>query len=357
MATFNGRIAEPGIQVPDGTLKTRIGSLSQHDVAILPDAPGFGSKIAEGWASSGASLAGLKIKCFEDELLYHRLWLTPSVIEIPLILAAVATKLRFWNAYLDRPVVLSDMNATGDATGVSMTDPLLPINIPTNGFRELEITVTTQGATSLDVLFDLIHNADPQIVTIHVSGLRAMYLPIYHNWASDYQITYALSTVVSSTRRLHEQRKPIHSRVRREVSLEALSFDSARLQNILQMSANRVFMVPFETEPMHPVGTGSILNLATLPITETLTQYFNLARATHAVIRHFPTGGGFLAPIASYAANSLTFDSPITEDWKASDVCIYPVMPGTMTAFASTLITNRVGTAPLTCLEYFINGQ
>jgi hypothetical protein len=303
------------------------------------------------------SYAANHLRTFADEFLFHRIWIWPKTFHIPLILDTVENEFIIWNAHRNHSVTLSGFDIDGDATGVHVPNPLLPLTLTWDQDVVFTLIVSPNGAVQLDTTFHFVHNGPPQDVQLRVAGLRALCLPLYHNWQHEYGITYSLDSTVASTLRLHEQRKSMQTRVRREISASPLFFDGSIMSNMLQVAANQLWIAPIETEPMHLAITGSIEGLQSLTMQEDLSKYFNLSLSTHLMIRNLDDDTDFfLGEITNIAGNTITFRNELAVDYHANRVCCYPVMLSTIAPYSIEALTSWVHESDIVLTEFIVHG-
>jgi hypothetical protein len=112
----------------------------------------------------------------------------------------------------------------------------------------------------------------PPVSDIPLSSNNVLaFLP---NWAQAVQVQYLFETVIGQTRRFIEQRKAALPRPRRTLSfLVQESKETTRVEMFLREKHSDFFYVPVYSEPLVPVGAGSMVGLSTVTVPSTVNLY------------------------------------------------------------------------------------
>lgn len=307
------------------------------------------------WLAAGYVSQGIKARNFEDECLWHRIWMSLREVDMKILMADSAIQTVLWNAHR-RTVTIESKTTEGNAQGTSLATPLLPQTLAIGQEKTFTFNILVRGPMDLNVKYHLEHDGPPQALIISFKGLRAIFFDVYHDWAMPYQITLSMPTSIATTRRLHEQRKPLQNAVRRQIDVDIVTFVGDKASNLLHAVGNRAFVVPIETEPISLTNSGSLLDLTTLNVAENLNDYSHLQRGLYIVARNLATGATVLCEKTTQTANTIVLREGFPSAWNAGDVVIYPTMPCTIKGFDTKAITNRSRMFGLTFNEYIPSG-
>ena len=302
-------------------------------------------------ASVKTDRPGTNPKDFGEEFIYERTWITPNLEAFGMLLSEQIRTINFWNAYKDRSVILSAITGYLDCTGTSIHDVDLPDTYTPTAEGSYVLTVTINGSSTLDCYY-LFVNDSPHINNrLDITGTRILFLPFRHNWERTYRIKYNAETVISTTTKLCEQRRPLFATLRREIAASDLFASGIKIKNYLKAYLNHIIALPIVTEAMTINLSGALTGLTTLPINETISDFWNLAHSDHVALWNTATEETEICELDSYTT-SLVLHQPILNTWNAAHVVIYPIMISVLTNNRIDSITDQVDEISITAKEF-----
>lgn len=186
-------------------------------------------------------LSGVRMGSFTDWF-YHRIHVTPSVLDLGNVTANTSGSVEIWNAYLvDKSI--SATTFTNDY-GVTVTGQEAPYTLTPLSFRTYEVTVFQDGPATIQLSLGWIVSGVS--VGFELSAVRIVPFFYSPNWREGVTESLEWRTSISQSRSGQEQRQRIRSKPRRAWSYSiqihgdrarAVFFDVTGFQN-------RVFGVP-----------------------------------------------------------------------------------------------------------------
>ena len=239
------------------------------------------------------------------------------------IMADQVIQFFIWNTYL------TDKSCTEitetDTTGLSLDGPTPTFTIHPLKDAKYDLTITMVGPPQINAWYEWDFGESYE-QAINITGARIRLLPIKHNWSDPLRISYSFSTIISTTKKLYEQRKPLFPEARREVALSEISTDPI-LRNLLMAFGNYYFGLPVITEPLTPTAGQGLLNtLSSIHVDETLTNYFNMQLATRIVVWNDTTNETETLQISSIDASNIYLAYPSLKTWNLNNCTIYPAL-------------------------------
>jgi len=294
---------------------------------------------------------GNKSKDFGEEFIYERTWITPVEETFGILLATQVRTINFWNAYTDRSVILSAITGYLDCTGTSIYDANLPDTYTPTAEGSYILTVTINGPPTLGCYYLFVNDSPGVDNRLDITGTRILFLPFRHNWEGTYKIKYNAETVISTTTKFCEQRHPLFATLRREIAASDLFASGIKIKNYLKAYLNYMVALPIVTEPMTINLSGVLTGLTTLPINETISDFWNLAHSDFVALWNMVTEETEIYELDSYTT-SLVLLQPIINTWNAADVVIYPIMISILTNHSINSITDQVDKISITAKEF-----
>lgn len=286
---------------------------------------------------------------FGDEFIYGRTWITPVIEAFGVMLATHIETISFWNAYKDRSVMLNAITGYLDCTGTLIDDSTLPDTFTPTAEGIYTLVVTMIGSATLDCYYLFVHDAPNDDNRLDITGTRILCLPFYHNWGKTYRIKYEAETIISVTKKLYEQRRPLYPSLRREISASDTFASSIKIKNYLKTYMNHIVALPLVAEPMTINLTGPLTGLTSLPINETISDFWNLAHTDYVVLVNTATGETEVCALLGYTTSLEV--AALLNSWNAEDVIIYPIIFCVLTNHNISEITDLVAEISITAKE------
>jgi len=288
---------------------------------------------------------------FGDEFIYDRTWIIADRMDYGSLLATQVDTVSFWNAYKNLSVTLNAITGYLDNTGTAFNTITLPASLAPTEEKTYTLTTTLEGAAVLDCYY-LFDNDSPGVDNrFEITATRILFLPFNHDWNENYIIKYAAETIISTTPKLFEQRRPLFSTLNREIKTSDVLPNSIKTKNYIKKYNNRVITIPIVIEAMSVNLTGSILGLTTLPINEEISNFWHLAHSGFVVIWNTVTNKNEVCKLNSYTT-SLVLDKEILSDWDVDDIVIYPIMFAILTNTNVQSITDKTDKIEIVAREF-----
>lgn len=254
-----------------------------------------------------------------------------------------------WNTYLS-DITCTDIEET-DTTGLTLDGPTPSFTIHPLKSASYELTISMIGPSQIDAWYEW-NFGESYTPAINIIGSRIKLLPIKHNWANTMKIGYSLNTIISTTKKLYEQRKPVYPDARREITVSELHI-TPTIRNLLSSLANFYFGIPVITEPITPTAGQAALNtLMTINVDETLANYYNMQKADRIVIWNDSTDETEVLQVASLGATSINLLYPSLKTWNLNNCTIYPMVMCIVNEVGMSNITDGVYETQLRVTEF-----
>lgn len=175
------------------------------------------------------------------------------------------------------------------------------------------------------------------------------------NWSTEPKIEYGFLTVISTSRTMKEQRKSLHSVMRRTIAYTIdVDTDAGRILNSLQLGDAIPHYVPVVTEALLPIGTGNLNGSSNIVVND-FSSYFNLRTLTSKVMLINLDGSEVseIATISSLESPVIYLAANIAGTFPIATTVVYPVMYGICTNKKFSDITDRVVSIGVEFMEYF----
>jgi len=178
------------------------------------------------------------------------------------------------------------------------------------------------------------------------------------NWGESIELKYNFVTAIASTRKLVEQRKSLLGTVKRQIRAFIVGYarEHARIEHYLKSVQASQIYVPIYTEPIRPLGNGSIQGVNSISVDD-VSKYYNLRNLTNyvAVIdeRDDPITPE-IHPLASASENYISIGgSGIYRNFLRQVTTFYPLMLSMLTSKSFTDHADDKTVCELTFTEYF----
>jgi len=162
-------------------------------------------------------LSGTRMESFTDRF-YHRIHITPPVLNLGNVTANTSATVEIWNAYFEDKVVMSS-NFSNDS-GVEVTGEAAPYTLTPLSYRSYDITVLQDGPATVSLSLGWIVSGVS--VGFELSAVRIV--PFFYppNWNRGIEETLEWRTSVGSSFNGEEQRQRIRTYPRRSWSYSIL---------------------------------------------------------------------------------------------------------------------------------------
>jgi len=324
MAIHTGVEIERAPNAGDGLPVEMARGYTEEITAETDKFEGIASFLTRSPVSTGTTKQAVATHNYGTEQIYERLWFKPIIINAGFIVDDIVYNISIWNAYqaTDKEITaIVPINATGTTLETGAIPETLTPTEETIHF----LTVLQSGPVDQATIY--LYLVSGQGFLILVSGTRVQPFPFDIQWATDVKLTYKMETVIDTTKRLIEQRRPMLPRFYRDESFDffAQETEAQKLTNVLSFAHNKVIGVPVYAEGM--TTTTDIQGAATLDIIEDIGDYFNLQSLTENIILlDYASGIATIKVLSSIGGGSLTFTSEITEAFDKATTLIFPVM-------------------------------
>ena len=292
---------------------------------------------------------------YGKEMMFERIWIKPTLINPSFISEDIAYDIYTWNAWLDRSVEWTAESVTGELEGVAYVRD--PLTITIAAFVEItyEMVLYEQGPAVQDTTYT--ETIDGDDYTIDIDSIRVIGFDPEPDWASRVRLSYEFETAMFANERLHEQRRPMRTRVRRGLRATYLTTDveAQKLRNMLMYGHDKTFACPIYAEKLDVVtctqGTSSIV------FSSSTTDKWNLnTQCDRVILVDHENGQNEIKTIDSIAANSIVTSSDIQRAFVPASTLCYPIFIGTLKTAQERYHSNSVLETILTFEEYFGGG-
>jgi len=233
-----------------------------------------------------------------------------------------------WNTYGSSKNCAS-LTQTG-VTGITLSEPYAPFHIHPFKAIEYQIVIDVIGPVSIDATFDW--DFDEAYDTImKIIGTRLKVLPIKHNWENEMKVSLSHDTVISTSLKLHEQRRALYPRARREISIAEL-LTTHKEKNLYLAIGNTAIGIPIITDSLTPVpGQGNLNEVASIALQESLNDYYHINHCDFALAWNDVLDEVEAIQIESIMDNVIALSYPSTRTWDLNNCTIYPMIIGIIT--------------------------
>lgn len=162
------------------------------------------------------------------------------------------------------------------------------------------------------------------------------------DWNYPPEISYALQSVVQSTPRFVEQRRPLISAPVRSVKYDfSLSNEAAqRLINVLIYGSSKFLCVPVFSEPM--LANSIVQGASSITITEDVDYMWNIQNCDYAVIIDFVNNLSEMLYVASASDTTIALSQAISGSFTASNCVIYPAFVGAVKSWDRVPVSDLI---------------
>lgn len=172
---------------------------------------------------------------------------------------------------------------------------------------------------------------------------------------NDLSLKYNFLTAIERNKRFWEQRRPIMTQVARVQSAEFIETGLAQQKfiNGLRHAMLSVLAVPIYSEALHP--TSDLQGLVTLPVEETLTEFWNTERAEIILVKSLTQDVSELRRVSQINTTNIVVTAAVSGNFLAADTIIYPCFPGIITGKQVNAETGTIFSAKLEFKELFLD--
>lgn len=160
------------------------------------------------------------------------------------------------------------------------------------------------------------------------------------DWNSPPEVSYAFQSVVQSTPRFVEQRRPLLPTPVRTAKYEFV-LEGAEGQQLLQRleSGKSVFSaVPIFSEPITPASL--VQGASSITTVDDMTYLWNIQNCDWAIVLDLVFGESELLAVSSASGTTITLSQAIAGSFTAADCVIYPAFIGVVKDFDRVPITD-----------------
>lgn len=290
------------------------------------------------------------------DFLFERIWFSPTDVDAGFITEATAYDIVIWNAYQTKDVVMTSVTVS-NPTGTSLSYPTVPFTIRATGELLMSMAITALGPALQDTYYRF--QIDGVIYSIYAYGIRAIGVWAAPEWGNGVNTAYAFQTVMFSTERFLEQRRPLMDRPMRTLSARYL-LESMQAQRFFVSACyghDKVFGVPIYNEMMGVQAISTLSPTVTLRSTTPTTNLYSLnTYATHCAIVDHANAMVEVKEISSKATGSITFANNVTKTFNANTTAIYPIFFGMLRSVRFNSETDSIDSVDVDFTEYS-NGQ
>lgn len=280
--------------------------------------------------------SGVKQHTFFDDF-YERIYLLPNSVNFGSVTDDTEQAVVVWNAHTS-PKVLRTI-VPFNATGLQLIGQDTPNSFAPMQYKRYYVRATPEGPAYIDARYTFQFDGVEPHSILSVFGSRAELWRIAPNWSNRYELTYAFSTDIFTSRSGKEQRRALRSTARMQVEFEALGYgDSLRWFNRTMTGWQRnAFLMPEYTRSVRvtsPMPAGA----AQLTVDEVPSW---LVQGASVVLVQDQQSGARL--VESVAGNLVTFTSIGPENW-IPGAKLHPGLSGRIaTDMTSRRLTSEVG--------------
>lgn len=295
---------------------------------------------------------GKKCKSFSHAIL-EQIYIIPEIIDFGVFQVKQTKKFKIWNAFLYVSKTCFNVEEITLPDVDLITNPLITYLFLGWKWHEVEALGTGVPIISGKYIFHF-RNGDFIEKTLDIRGLRVGAPRLLCMTPGDISYRYQYITAVAVNELKREQRRLVHERIIRNLSVRFLSFSNIRefLTPSFDILSNRVIATPIIFEPMHPVETGNLENLYELEVKEDISQYSELFDLTSVVM--YDDQYSEVKELSSIDKNNrkLRFKQPIQQPLTGSKTVIFPAFFGILSSVKGSSVVDDVLTFDLEIKEF-----
>ncbi len=162
------------------------------------------------------------------------------------------------------------------------------------------------------------------------------------DWSAGIDLSYGFQTVVSTSPRFVEQRRPLYPYVTRSLSCSFVleGEHGQSLINKLIYGKALLLCVPIYSEPIFTEAITA--GASSITATEDLSYFWNIQNCNYAIAINFVTGASQMLLVASTSGTTINLSAEVGETFDATESIIYPAFPGIVKSFKKADITDLI---------------
>lgn len=162
------------------------------------------------------------------------------------------------------------------------------------------------------------------------------------DWSNGLELSYGFQTVVSTSPRFVEQRRPLFPYPIRSLSCSFVLEGEYGQELINKLTYGKALLlcVPIFTEPIF--ATAITAGLSSITVTEDLSYCWNIQNCDYAVVINFVTGSRQMLKVSSASGVTIPLSEAIETTFDADESVIYPAFAGIIKSFKKTDITDLI---------------
>ncbi len=280
---------------------------------------------------------------------YNRVHLSPTLLALGNLLTSQTRSVQVWNAYLDRPLILTAV-AAQNADGITLVGPAaLPITFAPLQQLGWQVNININGSSIVDatLTWEFVGGADN--VTLTITGNRTIAWTAAPDWSGDgVQEDLEWLTDVMIPWSAVEQRRQLRIAPRRTFTFDLYLNDQTRrvVEAMLFSWSSRVWALPIW--PDGQLLTSSIVSGVQAIDVNTTGRDF-VAGGLAIILADAVTYE--LLEIDTIAAGSLQLKQPVVNAWAMGSARVYPLRLAQLPSFPE--ITRSTDTLS-TCSPSFL---
>ncbi len=269
-----------------------------------------------------------------DTVALRHAYVLPSKIDAGFIVEEQSFTVKAWNAS-DTPKTVDSILKEND-TGTLLSHETTPFSLPGDCNKLHSLTIFKDGPPSQQTTFT--YTIDGDMFVILVTGRRIEPFLFDNDWGGSYRYTPAYKTVVSTSKRFVEQRRPLYETPRRRIECEfwEQSVDMQRLYNFLKKSNALTVGFPVFHEFLD-LSSPTIQGESILTFSNDFSDFTNLVDYTSFILmkdKDDPYALNEIKAIASMdtVAKTITLENTVQGAFVAGNTDVFPVALGAIRA-------------------------
>jgi len=288
---------------------------------------------------------------YGDDNLFHRVWVSPLLIEVGFITEDDQFEVKIWNAWLAREVDFTAVSSIAPE-GTLITYPTLPYTITRSDSLILTLDLYKEGPPVQDTFYGL--TIDGDLYTTNITGTRVLPVEPDIQWDESLTISYEFATIMYQDGvRFQEQRRPLMEWADRVISATyLLEGNSAhKFFNVLSYGHDKVFGCPIYNEKM--VASSITVDSNIIPLVTATDDLYNLNNnANYIIIVDHENELAEIKEIEAIASAQITTVKDIVETFDVGSTFIYPALISLLYAVSFTEQSDNVETMQVEFREF-----
>jgi len=290
-----------------------------------------------------------------DNLIYHRVWVLPLLIEAGFITEETEHDIKIWNADYNNDATITGVVAIlPDGTTFSLDS--FPVVMGVDAEYIYIMTVEQKGPPVQDTYYTI--TIDGVEYTIYVTGTRVIIIDREPEWRMPPEMKYSFQTVIAISTTYDEQRRSLTNSMIRESVVKFVLQNSAASQfaHKLMYGHDKVFGIPIFSE-ISILDSGVSTGDMTLDLVSSCVDHWNLNNiATHILIVNYEDEVAEIKELDTVDPTQIVLTRALVEDFSAGST-IYPCFFASLQGISSTGITDNLARIDTQFREYFIGSK